>query len=252
MPNLPAFSEISAFRGGWLGLFPMQHRTAVLAVYDTDAIRDQELAQQLALMARMPIQDDAIVSDLRRGIRTRPWIGNCVAIGEAAIALDPLGALDLHVAHACISHLITLFPASSRSFIEAEVYNRTVALFGSNLRDHQAAHYKLNHRFDDPFWDSARNASMPASFERRLETFRARALVTLQDEETFDEQSWSSLFLGCGVMPEGYDARLDLVPEEAHIGKVQARLREVALLAQQMPTVVEFSTQQPAAAQVQQ
>ena len=38
------------------------------------------------------------------------------AVGEAAVAADPMDALDLHVAHGCISHLITLFPADAQSF----------------------------------------------------------------------------------------------------------------------------------------
>ena len=240
MQQLPPFSQISAFAGGWVGLFPMRHRTAVIAAYSTTTVTDEELGQQIGVIARMPLQGDAVVNPLRQGIQRKPWIGNCVAIGEAAVAADPIDALDLHVVHGCISHLITLFPADTESFPEADEYNRTIRLFGSNLRDFQAAHYKLNRRFDEPFWDHARDSAMPDTFRRRFDTFDARGIVTLYDEESFHEQNWASLFLGCGVKPAGYDPRVDVVPDEEHIAKVQQRLREVANLAQNMPTVEQF------------
>lgn len=250
MLQLPSFSQVSAFGAGWVGLFPIRHRTGVIAAYNSSAVRDQELAEHISVVARMPLQGDAVVSQLRPGAQKKPWIGNCVTVGEAAVAVDPIDALDLHVAHGCISHLITLFPADAQSFPEAEEYNRTIRLFGSNIRDFQAAHYKFNRRFDEPFWDDARDANMPESFQRRFDTFDARGIVTLYDEESFHEQSWATLFLGCGVKPSGYDPRVDVVPNEEHIGKVQQRLRDVANVAQRMPTAEEFLVEHRAPAQV--
>jgi tryptophan 7-halogenase len=250
MQQLPSFSQVSAFGGGWVGLFPIRHRTGVIAAYSSSAVDDQELAQHIGVIARLPLQGDAVVSQLRPGMQKKPWIGNCVAVGEAAVAADPIDALDLHVAHGCISHLITLFPADAQSFPEAAEYNRTVRLFGSNIRDFQAAHYKFNRRFDEPFWDDAREAKMPDSFQRRFGTFDARAIVTLYDEESFHEQNWAALFLGCGVKPSGYDPRVDVVPDGEHIGKVQQRLRDVANLAQKMRTVEEFLVDDREPAQV--
>jgi tryptophan halogenase len=252
LQNVPAFSQISAFRGGWVGLFPLQNRTAVVAAYGSRAVADDEMVEQLSVIARLPVQGDAVVSALNQGIRRKAWIGNCIAVGEAAIAVDPIDALDLHVTHGCISYLMTAFPVTADQFPEAEAYNASVHRFGCNLRDFQAAHYKLNRRFDDPFWDAARDAMMPESLERRIGLFDARAIVTLYDDESFHEQSWAALFLGCGLMPKGYDPRIDAVPDEAHIQKVQQRLRDVAQIAKQMPTVDELVFGQTAAAQVSQ
>jgi tryptophan halogenase len=250
MQGLPAFSQISAFRGGWVGLYPLRHRTAVVAAYNSQVISDQEVADQVSIIARMPISGDAVVGQLKPGIQKRPWIGNCVAIGEAAIACDPIDALELHTAHGCISHLITLFPATREAFIEADEYNRAITLFGANLRDFQAAHYKLNRRFDEPFWDQARDAVPPESLQRRLDAFEARAVVTLYDEESFQENGWASLFIGCGLIPSGYDPRIDAVPDQEHIQKVQQRLRDVARIAQQMPKIDDVLLDRPATAQL--
>ena len=113
LPQLPAFSQISAFRGGWVGQFPLQDRTAIAAVYNSAAISDSEVVELAGVIARSPITGEGIVSELRPGMQVSPWIGNCVAIGEAAISVDPIDAVELHVTHGCISHLMTTFPATA-------------------------------------------------------------------------------------------------------------------------------------------
>ena len=85
----PAYSQISAFKGGWLGLYPLQDRTSVVAVYSAAHTSDGDVVESLSLLARMPIVGDAVVSQFPTGARAHAWIGNCVAVGEAAVALDP-------------------------------------------------------------------------------------------------------------------------------------------------------------------
>jgi len=81
--------------------------------------------------------------------------------------------------------------------------------------------------------------------------FAARAQVPMNDDESFDEQLWTALLLGCGVTPEGYDPRVDALSDQAHIAKVQERLRAVAEQARRMPSVEQFlNIEQGAAAQV--
>jgi tryptophan halogenase len=240
LPLLPAFSQISAFHGGWVGLFPLQSRTPVLAAYDSSVVSDAEVAELAGVISRLPISGDAVVSELRTGMQRSPWIGNCVAVGEAAIAVDPIDALELQATHGCLTYLMTLFPATAGEFPEAAAYNQAIRLFGSNLRDFQAAHYLLNRRYDDPMWDRVRDAEMPASLKRKVDMFRARALVPLNDEESLHDQIWTLLLCGCGVIPEGYDPRIDALPDEGHIERVQQRLRDVATTARAMPSVEQF------------
>lgn len=240
LPRLPAFSQISAFDAGWVGLFPLQNRTPVVAVYSSAAIGDDEVVERARVVSRLPISGDAVVSELRPGAQRTPWIGNCVAVGESAIALDLLDGVELQVTHGCISHLMTLFPATAGEFPEAEAYNSAIRRFGSHLRDFQAAHYRLNRRFDDRFWDRARDRELPPGLKRKVEMFDARALVPLGDDESFHEQIWAALLLGCGVVPQGYDPRVDALPDQAHIERVQTRLRSVAEIARAMPSVEQF------------
>lgn len=236
----PVFSQISAFKAGWVGVYPLQDRTAVVAVYNSRHVSDREVVDSVPLLARVQIGSEAVASPIRPGVRRQSWIGNCVAIGEAAIALDPLESFSLHVTHTCISHLMAFFPVEVGSFPEADLYNRTIALAGENLRDIQCAHYRFNRRFDEPFWDRCREMDLPESLDRKSELFSLNAQIPICDEEPFEEQHWAALFAGAGIMPEGYDPRIDMASDEVLIGKVQQRLRDIATTVPSMPSASEF------------
>ena len=240
LKELPSFSQISAIREGWIGLFPLRSRTAVTAVYDSSLISDTDLAASIPVVARMPIANDAVVSPIVAGMQARPWIGNCVAIGEAAVTAEPLDAVQIHLVHAFTSHLVSLFPATVGSMPEAGAFNAAVRRLAENVRDFQMAHYKLNRRFDDAFWNRARDADAPSSLQRKLSLFGLRGIVPLNDDESFSEWNWAQSFLGHGLIPGGYDVRIDRVPDEDHVMKVQKRMRDVAELVRRMPTVGQF------------
>jgi len=237
---LPAFGQISAFRQGWVGLFPLQDRTAVVAAYDSRQISDQDVVDSLPALANVPISGDAVVSSLTQGIRKRTWVGNCVAVGESAFSLEPLDAVQLHITHYCISQFMTLFPVDASAFREAELYDRIIRRAAVNLRDFQFAHYKLNRRFDTPLWDGCRELAPPETLQRKLDLFAARGRIPLYDDETFQEQAWESLFIGHGLMPQSYDPRVDAVPEQEHIAQVQARLNDIVGQVEGMAPVDEF------------
>jgi tryptophan halogenase len=96
-----------------------------------------------------------------------------------------------------------------------------------------------------------RDVSAPAGLQRKIDMFAARAMIPLGDEETFDEQSWAALLIGCGVRPQGYDPRVDAIADQVILQKVQQRLREVAAMARQMPGVEAFlALEQPSPALV--
>jgi tryptophan halogenase len=236
----PAFSQISAFRDGWIGIFPLQDRTAVIAAYDSRLRSDREMVEGLPVIARLPVAGDAVVSELQQGIRERTWVGNCVAVGEAAFSLEPLDGVQLHIVHSCISHLLAFFPVESSVFPEAAIYDSRVRTIAENVRDFQVAHYKLNRRFDDVLWDRCRDAPCPAGLRSRIDLFAARGDVSLYQNEAFDAQNWASLFLGHGLMPETYDPRVDLLPEEEHIARVHQRLQDIIALVGAMPSVEDF------------
>lgn len=165
----------------------------------------------------------------RQGARAEPWRGNCVAIGLAACVLEPLDGAALHIVQSGVTKLIGLFPDLSFKGGESTEYNRLMAEELARLRDFAIAHYRLNGRLGEPFWDAARAASPPPPLAHKLRLFESRGRVVLNDEETFLEPSWIALFLGQGLTPRRYHPMADQFP----LPKLQARLAQVRAVMRQ-------------------
>ena len=236
----PVFSQIAAFSGGWIGLYPLQNRTAVTAIWNSSVASDAEVIESLPALSGLKVLGDPVISSLRPGLAAQPWKGNCVAVGEAAMQLEPLDAVQLHTIHIAVSNLIAFFPVEADRMPEADLYNGAVRAHAENIRDFQAAHYKLNRRYGEPMWDRVREAEAPGTLQRKIDLFASRGEVPLYDAESFQEANWVTLFLGHGLTPTSYDPRVDAVPEQEHLAKVQGRLRDLAREVPRLPDVQTF------------
>jgi tryptophan 7-halogenase len=234
---LPGFSQISAFRTGWLGLYPLQDRTAMSAVYDATNISDSEMAQSMAVLSGLRIEGNVVASEFRAGARACPWSGNCVAIGEAAVTLEPLDAVQLQLIQIGLSHLIALFPVDADAMLETDLYNAGISAYARNIRDFQIAHYKLNQRIDDPVWDRAREMKVPDELQYKLDLFGRRGRVALYENETFQAENWTSIFVGHGLVPRSYDPLADALPGQEQIQEFQRMLRFISAEVQAMPSL---------------
>jgi tryptophan halogenase len=170
-------------------------------------------------------------------MRPNPWIGNCVAIGDAAASLEPLDAAQLQVLQIGLTHLLAMFPIDAAQMPEAGAYNRVVTAHFENVRDFQIAHYKLNKRLDAPFWDRCRDTDPPASLAYKLALFERCAQVALYDHETFQEENWIANFLGHGLIPKSYDARADALEGAALMAQFQQMLHFIASEVTDMPSL---------------
>lgn len=243
---LPAFANIVAFRGGWLGIHPLQNRTAVLGAISSH-IADMAMLDNLPVLAGVPIDGEVAITRFNPGIRRRAWIGNCVALGAAAADLEPLDSALLHFLYVGIGHLLGELSASTDPLAQAEVFNRNLARAAEGIRDFQLAHYRLNSRFDEPFWDRARDSSGPSSLEARVAAFQRDGSVSVADDEPFQETNWAAVMIGHGVIPQSYAPWVDQMPEEQHMAIMQRRLRSIATAVNAMPSVEQFLTEtQPA------
>jgi tryptophan halogenase len=236
----PSFSQISAFRAGWFGIYPLASRTALLAAYSTDETDDQEALRLVAEVSGLRIAGNLSATDYRPGARRQQWIGNCVAIGESAVNLGPLDAVQMHALHTGISYLVSLFPVDAESFAEATVFNEKMASHTVGMRDFQIAHFKLNERFDEPFWDKARDRDVPESLAEKMRLFAARGIVAMNENETFQEDNWTAILNGHRLLPETWNPLVDRVPEQEQIETFQTILKFVAAEADKMPTMQSY------------
>ncbi|HWE45026.1 MAG TPA: tryptophan halogenase family protein [Caulobacteraceae bacterium] len=237
LESIPGFSQISAFRAGWIGLYPLQHRTAVVAAYDSSQVGDGELADALPVLAGARLQGQAFVSPLEPGLRPRSWIGNCVAVGDAAVSLEPLDAVQPHLIQTALSLLISLFPGNADDMGESAAFNAGLALNARNIRDFQIAHYKLNQRRGDRFWNRVRDMELPYTLAYKLRLFAARGRVALYDDEAFQAPNWTSILLGHGLVPRDFDPLVDLIEPQDQVLQMQRMLGFIASEVNRMPTL---------------
>lgn len=222
MTPLPLYSRIAAHDAGWLGLFPLASRTGVAMAYSSERLSDDKAARDLAALAGVRVGGDIVLGDVACRSRAKPWVGNCVAIGGAACAGDPLDAVELHREQIAITHLIALLPIDRARMIEVDIYNEEVGVHQLRIRDYQAAHYRLAKR-RGPFWDTARAAPVSDDLAWKIDLFAARGKVAEYQGESFNADSWQSLLLGHGVTPRSHDPQADAVPD----GAVAARLQHI-------------------------
>jgi tryptophan halogenase len=234
---IPAFSQVSAFKGGWLGLFPLMDRTAMMVSYGSRHAKAEDVLETLVTVSGLRTKSDAAVDTIEPGGRRKPWLGNCVAIGNTAFELDPLDAAQLHLVHTAITFLVSLFPVDSAAMPEADVYNAKMRSYAAGVRDFQAAHYKLNRRFGEKLWDAVREQEAPPGLARKLKLFEARGVVSMGEHETFQEENWTSIFIGHRLMPRTWDPQVDRVPEQEQIANFQRMLKFIATEVQSMPSL---------------
>src|SRR4029079_17346616 len=126
------------------------------------------------LAAAEPVASAAsTVAHVSAGRRSAFWERNCVAIGPAAMQIEPLAGADLHAAQIGVSTLIELFPRDARADVERAEYQRLMAEHLDSLRDFTLAHYVAGRSRAGAFWEAVRRAPVPARLAHKLELFRA-------------------------------------------------------------------------------
>lgn len=78
---------------------------------------------------------------LEPGRARAPWLGNVIALGDAAARFEPLAHLNLDLAHRQLDLLLELLPSRVIEPLERAEYNRRSCLMMDAVRDTLAAHY---------------------------------------------------------------------------------------------------------------
>jgi tryptophan halogenase len=207
--SIPPFAEMRTTRIGWTALHPSQVATGVVHAYSKDLVNDEAALQSATAAARVELADVACHS-VNPYLRSRLWEGNCIAVGAAACAFDPLHAVELHVLQLGIVHLLSLFPVTQQLAAERAEYNRIMHSYYERVRDFQCAFYALA-AFDGEFWQRARDRAVPAAVAHTIATFRARGAIAPMEDESFSQDSWRAIFAGLGVIPESWAPAVDRI-----------------------------------------
>jgi tryptophan 7-halogenase len=242
----PGFAQMVAFDNGWMGYFPLLKRTALTAVYSSQAATLEQTLNNINKISGTNIKPNSVVeSTIKAGARKKSWVGNCVAIGDAAGSIEPLDATQLHTLHLSLSLLRSLFPNNQDSMPEAGIYNDKIQAYLNNIRDFTIAHYKMNKRKGEILWDTCREMPVPESLQEKISLFASRGLVAMHEEETFQEENWTSILVGHELMPETYDPLVDKIHVSDLVQQFEKILQYITGEVSSMPSMqshIEINT----------
>nr|WP_121119006.1 tryptophan halogenase family protein [Croceibacterium ferulae] len=212
-PLLP-YTRATAQVAGWQWRIPLRHRTGNGHVYSSAHMSDQAALE--LLQAGLDAQRAGEPRQLRftAGRRAELWRGNVVALGLAGGFLEPLESTSIHLIQHGIQLLFALFPDRGFATIERAEYNRLMGAQIEAIRDFIIAHYHLNNRVGEPFWDDLRHMAIPDTLTAKLALFRNKGQLFRYDDDLFGIPNWTAVLIGQGVMPQGWAALADGMDEE--------------------------------------
>jgi len=206
-------------------------------------ISDERAEEQLIGQLEAPPMAEPNRLRFLAGKREKQWVGNCVAIGLSAGFLEPLESTSIHLIQLGIGKLIELFPGGGWDPLDADEFNRSMALEYERVRDFLILHYYATERADSPFWDYCRTMTIPDSLAGKLELFRDRGIVARYREGMFLEPSWIAVCLGQRVEPRDSS----LLSERISSGELDRRLPTlsdaVTAAAEGMPLHLDYLAQ---------
>jgi len=211
-PTLP-YTRATAGAAGWQWRIPLQHRVGNGHVYSSRFMSDDEA--EAHLLANLDGPAIAAPRHLRftTGRRRLCWNKNVIALGLASGFIEPLESTSIHLVQRGVAILMALFPAGGIVQAEADLYNDLMTAEYRDVRDFVILHYKQTKRDDTPFWRQVRDMSVPDSLAERMAVFANLGRLVLDPRELFREKSWSTVMLGQGLSPQGYDPQADILPE---------------------------------------
>ena len=231
--SIPPLSEVRVSPAGCTLLHPTRPLTGVVHVHDGEHGDEAGAVRVASEVAGAPLQD-VRAETFTPHARAQAWRGNCVAIGAAAVRLDPIHEAELLVLHTGIAHLLALLPDSGRQADEAAEYNRVVRSSLERIRDFQRAFYS-GAPVDGPFWRRERGTPPSPALEAKRRAFGARGVYAPMEDEAFAAESWQSLLFGLGIRPAGWTPEADLADAAAIAAALAQQAAAIRAAARRLP-----------------
>ena len=233
--SFKAFTHASAHSAGWRWRIPLQHRVGNGSVYSSEYMsKEDALHDLLANLEAEPLAEPRYLSFVP-GMRQEQWKNNCVGIGLSAGFLEPLESTSIYLIQYGIQKLIEYFPVSKDFSLAQKEFNLQLTKEFVRIRDFIIMHYAENQRDDSQFWQDCRNMSLPDGLAYRQAIFRGAGLV---DPKQYG--LYASVCLGQNVIPEFYDARVDVIPPPERKKILKKIKQEQEVFISRFPLLVDW------------
>ncbi len=133
---------------------------------------------------------------LTPGRAAAPWLGNVVALGDAAARFEPLGPLHLDLAHRQLALLIEMLPGRAITPLEREEYNRRSVLMMEGVHEVLALHFATPHA------QAVFGARpLPGRLAAVIDQFERRGRIPFREELPLLGQEQFALLVALGWTP---------------------------------------------------
>lgn len=133
---------------------------------------------------------------LTPGCAAEPWIGNVVALGDAAARFEPLGPLHLDLAHRQLALLLEMLPGRAMAPLERAEYNRRSGLMMEGVREVLAMHF-ASREAQRVFGSRA----LPGRVAAVIDQFERRGRIPFREELPLMGQEQFALLVALGWTP---------------------------------------------------
>ncbi|WP_374406162.1 tryptophan halogenase family protein [Pelagerythrobacter sp.] len=203
------FTRATAHSAGWQWQVPLQHRNGNGHVYCSEFMADDEAHDILvANMAGKPTADPNFLR-FTTGRRKKFWNRNVVALGLAAGFMEPLESTSIHLINTGISKLVSVLSLDGITQVQQDAFNRLTGIEYARIRDFLILHYHTTTRDDSEFWNHCRTMAVPDTLTEKTELFRRSGQIFREEDELFNETSWTAVMTGQGIAMGGHNVMAD-------------------------------------------
>ncbi len=141
----------------------------------------------------------AIGATLVPGALAQPFVGNVIALGDAAASFEPMGGANLDLAHRQLSLFLELMPGRTIEPRERDEYNRRASLMAIAMRTWLASHYLAPGQPGTPFADHVRQLTRSPELSRLADQYNRHCRLPFIEEAPMLPSEWSGLLRAVGV-----------------------------------------------------
>lgn len=205
-PGAPAIAlddRIALTETGWISQVAGRDSVHIM-LGTTDAI-DRDAA-----LSAIGGNASAVIA-LSSGRVAEPWLGNVIAIGDAAARFEPVGPLHLDLAHRQLDLLLEMLSGRDIEPLERAEYNRRSILMMDGVREVLAMHF-ASPRSREVFG----GLSLPDRVEGVIDQFERRGRIPIREEACLSSQEQFALLVALGFHPglAPVARRVDTVAED--------------------------------------
>ena len=221
---------------GWQAKTPLRPGAHLLTVH---AEGEEDEAAARAAHA----DPDARDATITLGRTATPWTQNCVGIGQASHASEPLTPAPLLGLYRDIARLLDLVPLSADQAVERREFNRRAGEDARHIDLFTGAFFAGGDEPNTAYRREGRSATADEKLDRKRAQWASRGLLVAFDLEPFTREDWLILHTGLGPRPRRYDRLADGADEDATRRSLQGLKAAIDTLTERMPPSDRYATQ---------